>query len=231
LTIIDGWVAADDLARIDIARDAALSSGDGSVSYGAMAGNANLASEDDGFADGGRSGEADLSAKEGILADSGTVAYLNEVVDFGPGVNAGFADGGAVDTGVGLDFNCVLKDGGARLKNLVPGAIGLACEAEPVSADDGAVLKDDIVSELAVFANYRMGVGKKIVSGGDMGVKDDMREKNGIVAQGDIVGKNNIGADVGVGSDFGGGGDYCSGVNARGVDRGLIEELDGPGES
>ena len=55
-------------------------------------------------------------------ADRGAVADLDEVVDLGAGVDAGFADGGAVDAGVGLDLDVVFKDGAARLQDFVPGA-------------------------------------------------------------------------------------------------------------
>ena len=46
---------------------------------------------------------------------------MDEVVDLGAGVDAGFADGGAVDGGVGLDFDVVVEDGDAGLEDLVPG--------------------------------------------------------------------------------------------------------------
>ena len=74
------------------------------------------------------------------------VTYLNEVIDFGSCVNSGFADGGAVDAGVGLDFDSVFEDCRAGLEDLVPGSVGLAGEAEAVGTDDCSVLKDDVVA-------------------------------------------------------------------------------------
>ena len=121
LAIIDGGIAADDLAGCDVAGDAALGGGDGAVADGAVAGDADLAGKDDVLADGGGAGEADLGAEEGVFADRRAVADLDEVVDFGAGVDAGFADGGAVDGGVGLDFDVVFEDGRAGLEDLVPG--------------------------------------------------------------------------------------------------------------
>jgi hypothetical protein len=146
LAIVDGGVAADDLASFDITGDTALCCSYGTVAYGAVTGDADLAGEDDRFADGGGSGEANLRAQESILADRRAVAYLHEVIDLGSGVNAGLADGGAVDAGVGLDFNGIFENCGAGLKNLVPGTVGLAGEAEAVGADDGSVLEDDVVA-------------------------------------------------------------------------------------
>ena len=230
MAIVDGGVAADDFAGFDIVGNAALGRGYGAVADGAVAGNTDLAGEDDGFADGCGSGESDLSAEEGIRAYGRAVAYLNEIVDLGPGVDAGFADGGAVDAGIGLNFDGVLEDCGAGLEDLVPGAVGLAGEAESISADDGAVLKDDVVAELAVLADYSVGVGEEIISGSDVGVDDDVRQKDGVVAEGDVVGDDDVGADVGVAPDFGSGGDDGGGVNAGGVRGRLVEELDGAGE-
>ena len=146
MSVIDGGVTTNYLAGFDVARYAALSCSDGPVAYGTVAGYADLASEDDGFADGRGSSESDLSAEERVLADGGPVAYLNEVIDLGSGVDPGFADGGAVDAGVGLDFNGVLENRGAGLEDFVPGAVGLTGEAEAVGTDDCPVLKDDIVA-------------------------------------------------------------------------------------
>ena len=91
--------------------------GDGSVAYGAVPGDADLPGKDDAAADGARSGEADLGAEQCVAADRRAVAYLHQIVDLGPGVDASFADAGAVDAGVGLDFYRVFEDGGAGLLN------------------------------------------------------------------------------------------------------------------
>ena len=158
------------------------------------------------------------------------MADLDEVVDLGAGVDAGFADGGAVDAGVGLDFDVVFEDDRAGLEDLVPGAVGLAGEAEAVGADDGAVLQDDVVAEVAVLADDGVGVGEEVIAGAGVGVEDDVGEDGGVVADGDVVADDGVGADVGVGSDAGGGGDGGGGVDAGRVGGGLVEELDGEGE-
>jgi hypothetical protein len=111
-----------------------------------VAGYADLAGEDDAFADGGGTGEAYLGAEEGVVAYGRAVAYLDEVVDLGSGVDAGFAYGGSIDAGVGLDFDGIFEDGGAGLDDLVPGAVGLLREAEAVGSDDSTVLQGDVVA-------------------------------------------------------------------------------------
>jgi hypothetical protein len=47
LAVVNGWVAADDLASLDIAGDAALGCGDDAIAYGAVAGDADLSGEYD----------------------------------------------------------------------------------------------------------------------------------------------------------------------------------------
>ena len=96
---------------------------------------------------------------------------------------------------------CVFEDGGAGLEDLVPGAVGLAGEAEAVGSDDGSVLEDDVVAEVAVLADDGVGVGEEVVAGVGVGVDDDVGEEGGVVADGDVVADDGVGADVGVGSD------------------------------
>src|SRR6185312_17034227 len=98
--------------------------------------------------------------------DRRSVADLDEVVDLRPSGNARLADGSAVDAGVGLDFDGVFEDRGARLDDFDPAPARALGEAEAVRADDRSILQDDIVAEAAVFADDRMGVGEEAVADG-----------------------------------------------------------------
>ncbi len=80
-----------------------------------------LPGEDDVATDKGGAGDADLGAEQGVVPDRGAMADHDEVVDFGAAVDAGFADGGAVDGGVGLNLDMVVEDSDAGLGDLVPG--------------------------------------------------------------------------------------------------------------
>ncbi len=91
----------------------------------------------------------------------------------------------------------VLEDGWAGLEDLVPASIGLLCEAEAVGADDGSVLEDDVVAELAVLTNDGVGVGEEVVADADVRIDDDVGEDDGVVAEGDVVADDGIGADMG----------------------------------
>ena len=57
------------------------------------------------------------------------------------------------------------RTAGPDWRILVPGGRwrGLG-EAEAVGADDGAVLQDDVVAELAVLADDGVGVGEEVVA-------------------------------------------------------------------
>src|ERR1700722_10622959 len=158
------------------------------------------------------------------------MADLDEVVDFGAGVDAGFADRGAVDAGVSLDLHIVFDDCGTGLEDLVPGAVGLASEAEAVSSDDGSVLQDDVVAQAAVLADDGVGMGEEVVSGLGMRVEDNVGQDDGVVADRDVIANYGVGPNVGVIADAGAGGDCGGGVDAGGVVRRTIEELDGEGE-
>lgn len=181
LAIVDGRVAADNLAGSDIIRYSALRGGDGSVADGAVTGNAYLSGENYVLSYRRGTCKAHLGTEECVLANSGAVAYLDEVIDLGSCTDAGLADGGTVNARVGLDFDGVFEDGGARLDDLVPGSVGLFGEAESVGPDDGPILQDDIVTDLAVFADDSMSVGEKIVSCTDVGVEHDVRQEGGVI--------------------------------------------------
>ena len=131
LAVVDGGVAADGFTGGDVVGDAGLGRGDRAVAHSAVAGHADLTGEDDVAADGGGAGEAYLGAEEGVLADGGAVADLDKVVDLGSSANAGLAEGGSVDAGVGLDLDVVFEDGGAGLGDFVPSGGGLG-KAEAV---------------------------------------------------------------------------------------------------
>ena len=61
---------------------------------------------------------------------------------FVPGVNPRLADRRPIDRRVGADLDVVFDDDGRDLRDLLVRAVVAAREAEPVAADDGAVLDD-----------------------------------------------------------------------------------------
>ena len=84
------------------------------------------------------------------------VAYLNHVVEFRAAADLCFADRGAIDGAMRLNFDVIADDGDSALAHLVPGAVGLAREAEAVAADYDAVLKEDAMADAAVLAHGAM---------------------------------------------------------------------------
>ncbi len=112
-----------------------------------------MSREDDPATGGGGTGEARLSAEHGVGPDVAGVTDEHEVVDFCAVADARFADGGAVDAGVGLNFHVVFENGGAGLDDFMPGAVFAFGEAEAVGSDDGAVLENDAIANAAKFAD------------------------------------------------------------------------------
>ena len=106
----------------------------------------------------------------------------------------------------------------------------MAGEAEAVASDDGAVLEDDVVAELAVLADDGVGVGEEVASNVSAGVDHDVRENGRVGADDDVVADDRVGADVGVGADFRGGCDYGRGMDSGGVGGRLVEEFERAGE-
>ena len=71
-----------------------------------------LARQDAAIADARRSRQADLAAEDRILADFAGMADQHQVVDFRAPADARFADGRAVDAGIGLNFHVVFDHDG-----------------------------------------------------------------------------------------------------------------------
>src|SRR5262245_17345874 len=115
-----------------------------------MTGRAYLACQDAAVADSRGAGETDLAAEHRVGPYLRGVSYQHQIIKRSAAANAGFADRGAIDASVRLHFHVVFKNRRSRLRHLVPGAVFLLGEAEPVSTDDGAVLENDSVANTAV---------------------------------------------------------------------------------
>ena len=72
--------------------------------------------------------------------DGAAMADVNHVVDLGAAHDTSFADAGAVDAGVGLDFDVAYGRPLSGLHDLVPASGVVLGKAEAVGADDGPVL-------------------------------------------------------------------------------------------
>ena len=195
-----------------------------------MAGAGGLSGEDDAAAGGGRAGEAGLSTEHGVRADIACVADEDEVVDFCPLADAGFADRGAVNASVGLDFDIVFEHGGAGLDDFVPGAVFAFCETQTVRTDYGAILENDTIANAAEFADGGVRVCEEVVADSRASIDAYGAVEDGVFANDDVFVHETVGADVRVGSDFCGGGDDGSWMDAERIDGRLIEKFKGEGE-
>src|SRR5712692_971291 len=139
----------------------------------------------------------------------------DQVVEFGATSNASFPHRGAVDTGVGLDFDVIFQDGRPGLRQFVPGPIFLFRETESVSTNDHAVLENHAVADAAEFADNGMRVGKKAVADLHAAVDGDEAMQHRIAADSRFLVDETIRTDVRSLSDAGTLGDHCGGMNTR----------------
>ena len=195
-----------------------------------MAGSAYLTGENAAVADLCRAREAHLAAKHGVSADAGSVADNDQVVEFGAAADACFSYGGTVNAGICLDFDFVLEYGWAGLLHLVPSSVFLLGKAKAVSADDGAVLQNDTISDAAKFANHSVRVREEIIADLNALIDVDETVQNGVLTDLDIFADNTIGSDMGTCADFCRFGNEGRWVESRLVTGRLIEKLDGVGE-
>ena len=91
----------------NIRRHATLSREDGAIANCQMARRTDLPRKNAAITHFGGSGQTHLSAKKRIFTDFAGVAHLDQVIDFRSAANASFADGCAVDSAVGLDFDVI----------------------------------------------------------------------------------------------------------------------------
>src|SRR5260221_5368718 len=200
LLIFKRWNAGVNGFGRDVARNTAFGGDDGAIADFLMAGGADLPGEDAAFADDGRTGESALAAEHGVRADFAGVTNQHKVIDFCTTADAGFANSGAVDGRVGLDFHVVFQDGRAGLGNFVPGAVFLFGEAEAIGADDHSVLEQHAIADAAVFPDNGMGVGEEIVADSDSTIDGNKTVQHGVGADGNAFVNEAVRANVGVGA-------------------------------
>ena len=180
----DGRGAEDHLFGANAFADSALGGDDGLVPDFDVADDADLASEGDIVAEFGASGDACLGDDEAVFSNDDIVGDLDEVIDFGTGLDPSAAEAGTVDGDVGTDFNIVVDLDDAGLGNFHV-ATGGEFEAEAIAAEDGAAMDDDSGAEETTCADGH--------AGGDLAIGSE----DGVVA--DVGG----GADEAIGADVG----------------------------
>ena len=195
-----------------------------------MPGHAHLPGQDDVVADVRGAGQPHLRAEQAVPTYGRGVAHLHEIVDFGAAADAGFAHGGPVKAGVGLDFDVVFHYHRAGLDDLVVAAVVLASEAVAVAADYSAVLQHHAVAQLAVLAHHRVRVGGEVVADARAAVDGDEAVQAAAVADFHFVVNETVGTDGRVFSDLRLWRDDGGGVHPTIERRRLVEEFERAGK-
>ena len=110
------------------------------------------------------SAHARLGCHGGVLPHFGVVRQHDEVVELHTLVDARRAHSGTVDGGIGTDFHIVLNDHITHLRDLLVMAVRLRCEAETISPDDHAGMKDTIVANHRVTVKFHAWIKYRIVT-------------------------------------------------------------------
>lgn len=189
-----------------------------------------LSGKDDAAAGSSGTGETGLATEHGVGANVASMADQNEVIDFCTVADAGFADSGAIDTSVSLNFHVIFENGRAGLRDFVPGAVLAFGEAEAVGSDDGAVLENDAIANAAEFADDAVGMCEEVVADLRAAIDGNGTVENGVFADDHVFIDETVGTNVSVRADFCGGGDNGSGMYSGIVGGRLIKEFDGASE-
>jgi hypothetical protein len=231
--VIDGGSAADHGSGGDVVGDAALGDGDGPVSDFYVPAYAYLSGQDYVVAHVGGAGQAHLGADQRVVSYGAAVADVDEIVQFSAAPDAGLAYAGSVDASVGLEFGIALYDNVAGLDNLVPAVavvfvvVFILGEAETVAAYDGAILQQNVVSQLAEFSYDGVRVGEEIVAYGYSAIDDHVGEEDGVVSDYYAFVDYYIGAEVRVLAELGCVMNYRGGMDSGGVAWRAVEKFYG----
>jgi len=200
--IVNRGVAAHDRPRRNVIGDSTLRGSDRAIPDRAVSGHSNLSCKNDFLSNLSGSGQAHLRAKQRIFPDAGSMSHLHQVVDLRPAGDTRFANAGTIDTRVCLDLNVVLNDSRPRLYYLAPMTELILGEAEPVASDHNAVLQDHIVSDPAILADNRMGMGQEVIADFCAAIDDRVRKQDSVVANLNVFANHDVWADMGVSSNF-----------------------------
>src|SRR5262249_40743680 len=97
---------------------------------------ANLTAQNDEVAKFDAARQANFCSEDAVPTDARVVPNLDQIINLGALPDDGVGQGAAIDAGIGPDFDAVLKDNAAQLRDfIVPG--GRADIAEAILSDAG----------------------------------------------------------------------------------------------
>src|SRR2546422_2248028 len=134
------------LARRDVLREAGLRGDHGTVTNRDVVGDAHLPGQHDAAADPARPRDSHLGHDDRVLTDLDVVADLHQVVDLGPAADDRLPERGAVDRRVRPNFDVVLDQHRAHLRDL-PVRFAVEGVAEAVGANHRARVNHDALAE------------------------------------------------------------------------------------
>src|SRR5437870_4919330 len=155
---------------------------------------------------------------------------LDQIIDLGSARDMGFANTGAVNASVGLNFHVIFNHCRPGLDNFVPAAGIILGETKTIAADDYSILQDHVIADAAMLAHDGVRVSEKVIADACATIDHDVCQQYCVLADVDIFVHYRIGTDVCAFADFGGRMNRSPRMHSRRVLWWLIEQLDGPRE-
>jgi hypothetical protein len=185
----------------NVVHDSGLSGNNHFVAYLEVARHADLPSQRGVTAYPGAARNSDLRHDQTMLANDDVMADLHEVIDLGALADNRRPKRAAVDGDVGSNFNIIVDDDLADLRDF-PLNAGVQDVTKTVAANDRACMDTDAPANLCLTVEN--GVGEELGAGADDAVVANVvaAAQNGFGADFDFFANDAEGADVGRGIDF-----------------------------
>jgi len=175
--------------------------------------------------------ESHLRTQQRIFANVRAVAHLHQIIDFSAASNARFADAGAVDASVRLDFHIVSDQHRGWLRNLVPAALSSLSETKSIGAHHDAVLQQDPIAETAVLPHHGVRVREKVIANFYSAINDRVRQQHRVLADHDVFLDHHIGTNMSMRSYLRSRMHHGRRVHARRIAQRLMEQFESAGKA
>ena len=148
-------------ATFDILRNATLGANHRFVTDLDMSDDADLSAYHDLCADPNAAGDPGLRRDHRVLSDDDVVGHLHQIVDLHAVLNPGPSKTGAVDRGIGADFDVVINLHNSNLRDLFIFPFPWF-EPETIRADHDTAMNDDAGTDLRAFANRDVRINQTV---------------------------------------------------------------------
>src|SRR5438445_9633637 len=120
---------------------------------------------------------------------------LDQIIDLGSARDMGFANTGAVNASVGLNFHVIFNHCRPGLDNFVPAAGIILGETKTIAADDYSISQDHVIADAAVLSHNGVPMSKEVIANARATIDHDVCQQYCVLADANIFVHYCIGAD------------------------------------